>query len=98
MIFVVSAKGRGTMQRSVWKQWFRGVGVLVSNDDAIIRLLTEIRENQREEIAWRKKVIEESVRLQRAALRWQRLALLVGGLVIAAGALVVVFAKQLFGE
>jgi hypothetical protein len=37
----------------------------VNKDDAIIQLLTEIRDNQREEIAWRKKVIEESVALAR---------------------------------
>jgi hypothetical protein len=56
-------------------------------DDAIIRLLTEIRDNQREEIAWRKQAVEQSMRLPQAALRWQRIALTAGGLLILAGVL-----------
>ena len=67
----------------------------MSNDDAIIKLLTEIRDNQREEIAWRKKVAEESLRLQRTAVSWQRIALVVVGLTIIAGILGVVFMRIL---
>jgi hypothetical protein len=69
----------------------------VSNDDAIIRLLTEIRDNQREEIAWRKQATEESMRLQRVGLLWQRIALTVGGLIVVAGVLLLVYGTKLFG-
>jgi hypothetical protein len=66
--------------------------VFMGNDRDIITILTEIRDNQREEIAWRKKVLEESLRLQRAGLRGQRLAMTIGGLLIFAGVSAVVFA------
>lgn len=59
----------------------------MSNDDAIIQLLREIRDLQREEIVWRKKVMEEALVLQRSALRWQRLALVMGVGLIVAGVL-----------
>jgi hypothetical protein len=36
----------------------------MSSDEEIIRLLTEIRDNLQEEAAWRRKVSDESVRLQ----------------------------------
>ena len=35
-------------------------GENMSDNDDVIRLLTEIRDNQREEIAWRRKAIEAS--------------------------------------
>ena len=56
----------------------------MDNHDAIIRLLTEIRDNQREEIAWRRKIIEESVHLQRLGVRRQMLGLVIVGLMIVA--------------
>ena len=49
-------------------------------EDPIIRLLTEIRDNQREEIALRRKAVEESIRLQRTAVLWQRMGM---GIVVA---------------
>ena len=62
----------------------------VGNDDAIIELLREIRDIQKEDIAWRRKVTEESLRTQQAAvvaqrvgLRWQRGGLIVGTLFMA---------------
>lgn len=69
----------------------------MDNDNAIIQLLTEIRDNQREESAWRKKVIEESVRLQRVAVRWQRIALVAAGLLIIGGVSIAFWGRQLFG-
>jgi len=69
----------------------------VGENDVVVRLLTEIRDNQREEIAWRNKVIEESLRLQRIAVRWQRIGLVVAGLIVVAGVMLIVFGKRLFG-
>ena len=69
----------------------------VGENDLVVRLLTEICDNQREEIAWRNKVIEESLRLQRTAVRWQRIGLVVAGLVVVAGVMLAIFGKRLFG-
>ena len=69
----------------------------MGENDLVVRLLTEIRDNQREEIAWRNKVIEESLRLQRTAVRWQRIGLVVAGLVVVAGVMLAIFGKRLFG-
>ena len=69
----------------------------MGENDVVVRLLTEIRDNQREEIAWRNKVIEESLRLQRIAVRWQRIGLVVAGLIVVAGVMLIVFGKRLFG-
>ena len=62
----------------------------MSNDDAIIELLREIRDIQKEDIAWRRRVTEESLRTQQAAvesqrvgLRWQRVGLIVATLFMA---------------
>ena len=57
----------------------------MEKSDAIIQLLTEIRDNQQEEIAWRKRVIEDQARLQRVAVRRQLLGLVIGGVAIVAG-------------
>jgi hypothetical protein len=67
----------------------------VNNDNEVVQLLKEIRDNQREEIAWRKKIMEESMRMQRAGLRWQRFAMLFGLLLIGGGVLMLAFAKQI---
>jgi len=56
----------------------------MDKEDAIIRLLTEIRDNLCEETTWRKKVIEDSVRLQQLGVRRQLLGLAIGGLAIVA--------------
>jgi hypothetical protein len=61
----------------------------MDKDDVIIRLLTEIRDNQRKEIAWRRKAVKESVRLQRIAVRRQAFGLAIVGLVIVGSAIVV---------
>ena len=57
----------------------------MTNEDAIVRLLTEIRDAQREELAHRRQVIAESMRLQRSAIRWQRSAAIMGAFVVIAG-------------
>ena len=48
-------------------------------DDAreIIRLLTEMRDAQREELAYRRRAVEESLALQRRAIWWQRVGMIV---------------------
>lgn len=57
----------------------------MTSDEEIVQLLTEIRDNLREESDWRRRVISESVRLQRVGVRWQRMGLAVAGLAIMAG-------------
>jgi hypothetical protein len=42
----------------------------------VVRLLTEIRDAQREDIAYRRQAVDESIVLQRRALQLQRTALL----------------------
>jgi hypothetical protein len=57
----------------------------MSDNDEIIRLLTDIRNLAADEAMSRKKVVEESIRLQRIATRRQMLAIIVGiGLTIVA--------------
>jgi hypothetical protein len=46
-------------------------------EQEIVRLLTELRDAQREELAYRRRVLDESIALQRRAVRWQRGSLLV---------------------
>jgi hypothetical protein len=70
----------------------------MTNDEEIIRLLTEIRDNLREEAAWRRKVADESVRLQRLGIRQHRIAVIVGGLIIIGGILVFIYGMGLFGK
>lgn len=55
----------------------------MDKDDAIIALLTEMRDLQREQAAWTRKAVEESANLQRAAVGRQSIALIGGALVIA---------------
>ena len=57
-------------------------------DGQIIRLLTEMRDAQRDEQAYRRLALEESLALARRGVRTQRLALLILGLIIAGGAVV----------
>ena len=45
-------------------------------DDQIIRLLTEMRDAHREEMAYRRNAIDESLALARRGLRMQRIGLL----------------------
>ena len=71
-----------------------------NDSERIVQLLTEIRDDQREEIACRKRAMEESVRLQRSAVRWQRggllfAALLLVGLFTALGLLLVAAKRKL---
>jgi uncharacterized membrane protein len=56
----------------------------MTNEEAIVRLLTEMRDMQQEEIAWRHKVTEQSLRLQGSGIRTQRVALVVVALIVAA--------------
>lgn len=55
-------------------------------DDEIVRLLTEIRDNQVEDLDYRRQVMEQSLALQRRAVRWQRVGLVIVFVVIACGA------------
>jgi hypothetical protein len=57
--------------------------------EEIVQLLREIRDNQREAIAWRKQAVEKSLRLQRVAVLWQRVGLVLAGMLIAGGALLI---------
>jgi hypothetical protein len=69
----------------------------MDKQDIIIQLLTEIRDSQREEIAWRKKLVEESVRLQQVGVRRQLLGLAIaaiGGLLILVGGCVLLWALK----
>jgi hypothetical protein len=47
----------------------------MNNNDDVIRLLTEIRDIQREDVAWRRQAVEDSVRLQRKSLRAYRIGI-----------------------
>lgn len=52
-------------------------------DAQIIRLLTELRDAQREELAYRRAVLSESLDLTRRAVRMQRVGLqMVGGMAL----------------
>lgn len=63
-------------------------------EQEIIRLLTEMRDAQREELVYRRRVLEESLALQKRALRAQRAGL---GVVLGVFALVfVLFAVTKF--
>ena len=44
-------------------------------EQEIIRLLTDLRDAQREELAHRRRVVDESIGLQRRAVRLQRVGL-----------------------
>jgi hypothetical protein len=57
----------------------------MNREDAIIRLLTEILDNQREEAERRAKIIEESLRLQRLTVRRQSIGIVIGVFMIVAG-------------
>jgi hypothetical protein len=54
-------------------------------DRQIIRLLTEMRDAQQEEMAYRRKVLDESLALSRRAVRMQRIGLLFVVVVVAVG-------------
>ena len=58
----------------------------MATDEEIIRLLTEIRDDLHEESVWRRKVIDQSVRLQRTGILWQRIAIAAWGFVVGSGA------------
>lgn len=49
-------------------------------EQQIIRLLTDLRDAQQEELAYRRQVLEESIGLQRRAVRLQRVGV---GIVLA---------------
>ena len=70
----------------------------MTNDEQIIRLLTEIRDDLHEEAAWRRKVIDESVRLQRMGILWQRIAVTAWGFVVVVGVLFGIYYMGLFGR
>ena len=67
----------------------------MNSDNEIIRLLTEIRDQTRDEIAWRKKVMEESLKISRLGLRRQKLAMIVG-LVFVTGSIVLMLYVTFF--
>jgi hypothetical protein len=59
-------------------------------DGQIIRLLTEIRDAQREELAYRRKVLEESLALSRRAVRLQRIGVVIALAVVVISVVVTV--------
>lgn len=58
-------------------------------DGQIIRLLTEMRDAQREELAYRRKILDESLALSRRAVRMQRIGMLILIAVVAVGAFLI---------
>ena len=58
-------------------------------DGQIIRLLTEMRDAQREELAYRRKVLDESLALSRRAVRMQWIGLLIVVALVVAGVVLV---------
>jgi hypothetical protein len=70
----------------------------MTNDEEIIRLLTEIRDDLHEEAVWRRKVIDQSVRLQRTGILWQRIAVAAWSFVVVAGVLFLIYYMGLFGK
>jgi hypothetical protein len=68
----------------------------MNSDDEIVRLLTEIRDNQREEMVFRKRSVEESIRLQRTGLRWYRIGLVF--VVVLIASFLVYFRNKIFGQ
>ena len=68
-------------------------------DDEIIRLLTEIRDAQREELEYRRLLAEQSLALQRRGILWQRIGIVIAVVMLACMAAVVayqVLLEQLF--
>ncbi len=55
-------------------------------DDQIIRLLTEMRDAQREEMAYRRKAVDESLALANRGVRMQRIGLLIVVAMVVVGA------------
>ena len=70
----------------------------MATDEEIIRLLTEIRDDLHEESVWRRKVIDQSVRLQRTGILWQRIAIAAWGFVVIVGVLFLIYYVGLFGR
>lgn len=77
----------------------------MTTDEQIILLLTEIRDNLRDESEWRRKAIDESARLQLESSRLQllgirqhRIALAVWGFAMLAGVLFLTYYLGLFGK
>lgn len=54
-------------------------------EEQIIRLLTDLRDAQREELAYRRRVVDESIGLQKRAVRLQRIGLAIVLVVLAVG-------------
>ena len=54
-------------------------------EERIIRLLTDLRDTQREEQAYRRGVIDETLGLQKRAVRLQRVGLAIVFVVLAVG-------------
>jgi hypothetical protein len=63
-------------------------------EQQIIRLLTDLRDAQREELAYRRRVLEESIGLQRRAVRLQRIGLAIILGMLAVGAALFVWAMS----
>jgi|GEM_PF-6066902 len=63
----------------------------MNSEHEIIRLLTEIRDQSREEIAWRKKVMDESLKISRLGLRRQKIALVSGLVIVTGGILFLIY-------
>ncbi|MGL4465447.1 MAG: hypothetical protein ACRDD1_15590 [Planctomycetia bacterium] len=69
-----------------------------ANDERIVQLLTEIRDAQREEAAYRRKAVDESLALTRRAVRLQRLGLFVYMLVVLAAAVLIAYLVSMFAS
>jgi hypothetical protein len=61
-------------------------------EQQIIRLLTDPRDAQRDELAYRRRVLDESIELQKRAVRLQRVGLAIVLGVVAVGVVMVVLA------
>lgn len=63
-------------------------------EQQIIRLLTDLRDAQREEVTYRRRVLDESLGLQRRAVRLQRIGLAIVLGVLAVGVGLIALARQ----
>lgn len=65
---------------------------MTDTDHQIIHLLTELRDLHREDLAYRRRVLEESMLLQRRSVRMQRLALpfLLGVVIVLIAVMVII--------
>jgi hypothetical protein len=71
----------------------------VSSDaeEQIVRLLTDLRDAQREDLVYRRKVLDESIGLQKRAIRFQRVGLVTVLVAIGVGLIMIALAKLAMG-